>query len=314
VARTIQLIRRDLNTGVDELTIDLHGPNKGAQGVAVNGPIKGLTGAPRTPIREAGAFQVGTNPGEPRIDELMIDLPVLVHGETPAEYDAAEDLLREVLDWGSPEYRWGVEYVTVLRISTPRTPPREVFVQLDRTPADAFDADPDETLEQMFNLTLVAPDPLWQAQPLTDAILRSEMTLQGDGITWLGYVTIANPSQYQSYLQWASNELEATTTITLPDGIGVYPPGHDDEGEQVMHELPPLGVGKEFLVDTYPLTPTLDPMDDSQEWANMAGEDFEYPLPRRTPPTLVPVKVVGGTANLEIRVWCPQRYDRPQGG
>lgn len=302
--RIMQLILRDEND-VDQIILDLCGPNMGAQGISLLSNFSGLMHAPRTPVRESWAYQEGSTPSDfPRVDERIVDLRLCVRGDTPALWEQIENLLWTVLGFKHDAYlRWyhadGIRW-------------RELKVRLERKPNDKMTFEPGVTAFMVWDVTLVACDPWWYSETLTSTWTRGATPLVGG--KYSGTLTVENPADQECWLQFSNSEIEVAETWTLPDGIAVYPTGHTNEGDPVTHTLPQLGVGLDFLVDTHPLAETLMVMDDSQQWAKLRAEAWLFALPPHTPPTEVPVSLVGGNANSSVTVFMKQRWDRPTGG
>lgn len=302
--RIMQLFLRDEN-GVDLVVLDICGPNMGAQGICLLSNFSGLMHAPRTPVRESWAYQEGSTPSDfPRVDERMVDLRLGVKGDTPALWEQIENLLWTVLGFKHDAYlRWyhadGIRW-------------RELKVRLDRKPSDKMIYEPGVTAYMVWDITLVACDPWWYSTTLTDSWTRGSTPLVGG--KYSGTLTLQNPADQECWLQFSNDEITTPEIWTLPDGIAVYPSGHANAGQPVTHTLPMLGAGLDFLVDTHPLAETLMVMDDSQQWAKMRAESWLYSLPPHTPPTVVPVSLVGGTTASRVEVYMKQRWDRPTGG
>lgn len=296
--RIMQLILQD-DDGVDQIILDVCGPNMGGQGICWLTGYSGLMHAPRTPVRESWAYQEGSTPSDfPRVDERIIDFRLSTKGDTPLLWEQIDSLLWQVL---------GFRHDAVLRVYSDMSGYRDLKIRLDRKPSDQMLMDPGVTTHMIWSITAVACDPWWYGEEIESTFIKAA----GNGV---GTITLQNPADQECWVQYASAEITATQTWTLPDALGVYPTGHQLAGQQVTHTLPALGVGKSFLVDTHPLEETLQVMDDSQEWAKMRSEDFLFSLPPGTPPTQVPIKVVNGNAAAQVTAFMTQRYDRPWGG
>lgn len=298
MSRVVQLIERD-EFGNNITVLDINGPNRGRQGVSMTRGLQGLYHTPTTPIRESAAFQEGSSPGAGRVEERLFDMNLLTHGRSGAHWEQIDSDLWEMLT---------TDRDCVLRVESQISEPREIMVRLDRKPVDLMDDDPADEGEMLWKIVLVACDPYWYSTELVDEWTNTN----GTGV---GVLRFRNPAIKESWPQFASGTIDVTETWTLPDGLAKYPVGHAKAGQYITHTLPPLGPGKEFLVDTHPLAETLMVMDDSQEWANMRAEEFEHAIQRRVlNPVEVPVKLVGGTTQSKIKVYIPQRWDRPWGG
>jgi hypothetical protein len=306
--RVYQLIKRDLDPnsptyGNDQIVLDILGPNKGAQGVCMLQTFAGIYHAPRTPVRQSWAYQEGSTPSDfPRVEERTIDIRLSTQGVTQLDWERVDSQLWEVLRFDRD---------CILRIESMLSPPRELKVRLDRKPKDSMTFDTASQNLMIWEMTLVASDPWYYSATLTSSWTNTS----GSGT---GYITLQNPADVECWVQYSCNQIVSGTQVwTLPDGVALWPAGstdangHDISGTNVTHTLPSLGVGQEFLVDTYPLNPTLMVRDGSQAWARMNAEAFLYSLPPRTPPTQVPVKVTGGTTSTTLTAYMTQRWDRP---
>lgn len=306
--RTVQIIQRDLDPnsatyGNDLVVIDVLGPNKGAQGVCMLQTFTGLYHAPRTPVRQSWAYQEGSTPSDfPRVDERTIDIRLSTQGATQLDWERVDSMLWSVLRFDQD---------CILRMNSKIGPPRELKIRLDRKPKDTMTLDTAYQNLMVWEITLVACDPWWYSTTLTSSWTNTS----GTGT---GFVTLQNPADVECWVQWACNQIVSGTQVwTLPDGVALWPAGSTDSngddisGTNVTHTLPSLTAGQEFLVDTYPLNPTLMVRDGSQAWARMKAEAFLYSLAPRTPPTQVPVKVTGGTTSTMVTAYMTQRFDRP---
>lgn len=295
----MQLIKHD-DDGAEIVKLDLCGPSMGNQGICWLTGYSGLMHAPRTPVRESWSYQEGSTPSDfPRVDERILDFRLGTKGDTPGLWERIDSLLWDVLKFKED---------ATLRVFSDMSGYRDLKIRLDRKPNDQMLLDPSVTQHMVWSVTAVACDPWWYAPEIESTFIKAS------GVNGEGFITLQNPADQECWVQFASNELTAPTTVTLPDGIAKYPSGHPKVGQQVTHTLPSLGVGKSFLVDTHPLEETLQVMDDSQEWAKMRSEDFLFSIPPHTPPTQVPIKIVGGTATTEVTAFMKQRFDRPWGG
>lgn len=297
--RVMQLILRD-DFGNDLITLDICGPDMGGQGICLLSGFTGFMHAPRTPIRESWAYQEGSTPSDfPRVDERIIDFRLGTKGDTAEMWERIDSLLWKVLGFKHDCY---LRYYTADRKSW-----RELKIRLDRKPADTINYEPSVTKHMVWAITAVACDPWWYSTEL----VSSWTNTAGTGV---GELILRNDADQECWVTYSSGTLTTSQTWTLPDGIMRYPVGHPLAGQNVTHTLPALGPGQEFLVDTHPLKETLSVMDATLQWAKMRSEDFIYPLAAHTPPTVVPVKVVGGTTASTVAAFMTQRWDRPFGG
>lgn len=299
--RKAQLILRD-RFGVDEVVLDILDNDLGARAstaITLGEDMENLYHTEITQVRKNYAYQEGSTLSDyPRTEERLPKITLITKAKDTATWERIESLLWRVLTPKRDCY---------LRLYSTRGW-RELKVRLLQRPSDKTKLILGRKPFREWKVELLACDPYWYSQEIPGPILkRSEMTLTS-GVYSAQY-PLTNPSDQRCYLQWASGQITATETWTLPDADAVV------DGVPVVHELPAVGAGKEFLVDTYPDIPTLWTRDLGQDWAHMNGEDFDYWLEPSTPAIRnVPVKLVGGTADSQIQAFFVQRWDRWFGG
>lgn len=311
--RIMQLILRDNLAGSptfghELIVLDLLGPHGGEQGIhLLEGSWDDLWHAPITQVRESWAYQEGSTLDDiPRVDERLCTLRLGTIGRSTRAWEEIDNLLWRVL---------GPRWDCYLRAYSEISEPRELRLRWEKKPKPLTQRDPGRTKALAWEVYTLSVDPYWYAPELSYSIKRSQMIevnpttgvpQPGSGV-WQGTVPMLNPADVNCWPQFASNTLTANTKVWLPDGIS---------GRTVA--VPFTGTlipGQEFWVRTYPLDETLLVRDDSQAWANMNGVAFESPVPAGTgSPVQVPIRIQGGTADTEIKVWYPQRYTRFMGG
>lgn len=312
----VLLIKRDFNTssatyGQDLITVPIFGPNFVGQGISLLEGYSGFYHTPITQIRENYAYQRGSTPSDfPRVEERILDCDIAVQGRTWAELVQVETLLWFIM---KPPMGQSPDFVLRMYFGPGEDDWREIIVRLERTPKDMFKRGPGLTTKLKWSLTLLACDPFWYSRTLQDTVTFDTGTGTGANRVSTRTLLIDNPCDQECWLEYASNELTTTSTFTLPDALGVYPKWHTSVGQRIYVTLPPLGVGKSFLVQTNPLQIALEALDDSQEVANLQG-DFNTALPAHTVGAELPVTLTGGTAATQLSVYAVQQWDRPWGG
>jgi hypothetical protein len=300
--RKAQLILRD-SDGVDVVVLDLLDYDSGQRAstaITLGEDMENLYHTPITQVRKNYAYQEGSTLSDyPRTEERVPKITIITKAKDTATWERIESLLWRVLS---------TRYDCFLRLYSTRGW-RELKVRRLGSPSDKTKLILGRKPFREWKVELLACDPFWYSEEIAGPVLkRSDMTLASGAYT--GMYPLANPCDQRCYLQWASGQITTTETWTLPDADAV-----DDEGDPIVHQLPSLGAGKEFLVDTYPDRPTLWTRDLGQDWARMNGEDFDYWLEPSTPEErMVPVKLVGGTADSQIQAFFVQRWDRWFGG
>ncbi|MFE5789537.1 hypothetical protein [Rhodococcus erythropolis] len=312
----VLLIKRDFDPKSatyleDLLTVPIFGPNFVGQGISLLEGYSGFYHTPITQIRENYAYQEGSTPSDyPRVEERIMDFSVGVQGRSWSEFVQVETLLWFIM---KPPKGKRPDFVLRMYFGPGEDDWREITVRLERTPKDLMKLGPGLTTKMQWDLTALACDPYWYSRTLQDTVTFD--TGSGTGANRISQRTLVidNFGDQECWLEYASNELTATSTFTLPDALGVYPSWHTSAGQRIYVPLPPLGVGKSFLVQTNPLQIALEAMDDSQEVANLQG-DFNNALPPHTVGAKLPVTLKGGTAQTQLSVYAIQRFDRWFGG
>ncbi|OZE95084.1 hypothetical protein CH302_19280 [Rhodococcus sp. 15-2388-1-1a] len=295
LARPMQLIRRD-NLGRDVDTLDIYAPQFEGQGVTLAEGYKGFYHADATVIRQESAYRKGSRPSDiPREKERILEFTLGTQAATPAQWEDVENRLWKF---------WSFKKDCVLRLYSHRSEPREILVRKERAPDDMLRKGPGLNRFAAWKIIALACDPDWQSQELRYTVKRSEMTSIGGGV-YEAMVPIQNFGDQPTYPLFASNQLEAPTTVWLPDR---------NTGRIV--QMPTLSAGREFLVRTDPLVPTLLTRDNSLQWAKLNARAFDDdPIPESlTTPFMAPLRIQGGTANTEITMYTPQRWQRCWGG
>lgn len=292
--RVAQLIKRNPD-GTDDIVLDLLGPNSEGSGIVLGEEMEGLYRVPRTQPRKAGAYQEGSTPSAlPRKDERLPSINLITRARTVAEWEQMETLLWWVLS---------VDWDCWLRMFDSAGKWRELRVRLLTHPNDRSRHILGTKPFHEWTCPLLAWDPFWYSEPITETVKRTDMTSDGDG-TWSALVPVSNPADQAGWLEWASGQIFEEERWTLPDA---------DSGRMVP--LPEQVPGREFLVQTYPDRPTLLVRDGSLQWARMRSQEFVHWLAPSTPePRDVEVQLQGGTPESQVQLWIPQRWDRPFGG
>ena len=304
LARPVQLILRD-RYGTDIDTLDIMGPNFEGEGVTLLSGYSGFYHAPRTQVDESHAYQEGAQPSPyPRVEMRRGKFVLGTQAPDPGLWEDIETRLWRFLRFDQDCY---------LRVYSVRSGWRELPIRLYDKPDDQLTYVPGVLRFGVWEIPYVAYDVWWRSPILQYGIRKGDLTEEvntttgavqaGTGV-WQGHVPMLNPADQRCWPEYASNEIEATTTVWLPDAL---------TGRMVP--LPALGAGKEFLVQTHPLRETLLTRDDSQEWANMEAQEFvSWIKPGKVTPVQVPIWIQGGTADTEVTAYYPQKWDRGWGG
>ncbi|GGG03892.1 hypothetical protein GCM10007304_17560 [Rhodococcoides trifolii] len=295
LATPMKLILRD-DAGNDVDTLDIHGIEFGGQGVTLLEGYENFHHPDFTLPRESGAYQMGSTPGIPRINERLPTFILGTQAATAAQLEAVETRLWKFLS---------IFHECVLQYHSHLSEPREIRIRLERKPKDQLKQGPGLRRFGVWEIISLACDPAWVSQEIKFAIKRSEMTNVGGGV-YEATFPMQNPADFGCYPIFASNSLETTTTVTLPDR---------DTGRVV--KLPALTTGREFLCRTDPMLRTLLVRDNTlAPWVAMNARAFDDdPIePGLVDPVNVPVRIEGGTANTTVTLYLAQRWQRCAGG
>jgi hypothetical protein len=307
LGRPMQLIRRD-RFGKTIEVLDIFGPDEMKQGVVLLEGYMGLYHAPRTVVTDQTAFGDGAIPTEwPRVEMRPVEFTLGTQAESAEAWERIENRLWRFLKFNQDVY---------LRVHSVLSEPRELKIRLQEKPNDLLNKGPGLIKVGIWKIVAVAYDPWFYSATITDSIKRSDMVevngttglpQAGTGI-WQGNVDMFNPADQECWPEFSSNELTAPAKFWLPDGIdGPLIPINDDGNM--------FGAGKEFYFRSDPMVPNLLVRDGSQEWANMPAGAFNYKIePGVIDPVPRPIRIQGGTADTEVKVYLIQKWDRMFGG
>jgi len=132
----------------------------------------------------------------------------------------------------------------------------------------------------------------------------------GNGTQW---IPVVNYGDVPIWLTW---NLPAPGTWTVPD----YSWGQEEEFGYVNGEwatrtvtLSPLTSGEDLVLNTDPNTKQMIAANGDPVQQRNGGIQLIFPVAPKTPPTLVPLELVGGNAGATAYVTCPSWFSRPWG-
>lgn len=132
-----------------------------------------------------------------------------------------------------------------------------------------------------------------------------------------GYLKVWNPTNTLCWLRYMAQAGNANIEWTISDfswGSDAWNRADEDSGRMII--MPELLLGENIKIDTNPyafggqVVSSLD----TQVYLRMNGVQFLYPVPPRTPPTLVPVQVTNSLPGNGIKMYCPHEWLHPWGG
>lgn len=317
------LIKRDLDPrsetfGQDLMSIPIFGPDMGAAGISL---LEGYSGFYHTPItqpRENYAYQEGSTPSEfPRVEERILDFTLGVTAKNWEQFMHIETVLWHVMKPPKGKPR---DFILRMYYGPGEDDWREITMRLERTPKDLFKRGPGLFKSAAWALTTLACDPYWYSKTLQDTVTFDTGTGTGKDRVSTRTLTVSNRGDQECWLEYASNEFAATlpapwsSTFTVPDGLGVYPAGHQHAGQRIQKAFVIPKTVRSFLVQTNPLQVPIETEPDTQAVASMRGSYFDFALPPHTVDAQLPVTLKGGTAQTQLSVYATQRWDRCFGG
>lgn len=132
-----------------------------------------------------------------------------------------------------------------------------------------------------------------------------------------GYVRVWNPTNTDCWVKWMAQGSTLNMVWILPDfswGSDAWNRAVADAGRMII--MPGLLVGEHIKVDTDPLafSGQVNSSLDTQIYLRMNGVQFLYPIPARTPMTLVPVQVTKAAPGNGVQLRVPLQWEHPWGG
>lgn len=192
---------------------------------------------------------------------------------------------------------------------------RRLPVALGRKPQIKVAHDPNGKQYGLMLVPLIGAYPRWIQPDVTDSFVTTTDTTGGGFEN--GVVTVSNPTPTVQWIRWLTQGT-AGITWTLPDFSW---------GQEALHErlpgvdaarkivLAPLIAGEHIKIESNPESPDgmYNSSLDTQFYVRMAGVEFMYPIPPRTPPTDLPIKVTGAPIGAGVQAFVPSEWSRPWG-
>ncbi|RDI32465.1 hypothetical protein DEU38_103198 [Rhodococcus sp. AG1013] len=321
------IINRDLDPrsatfGQDLMSIPIFGPDMDAFGISL---LEGYSGFYHTPItqpRENYAYQEGSTPSDfPRVEERILDFTLGVRAKSWDQFKHIETVLWHVMKPPKGKPR---DFILRMYHGPGEDDWREITMRLERTPKDLFKRGPGLFKSAVWALTTLACDPYWYSKTLQDTVTFDTGTGTGAARISQRVLAVSNHADQECWLEYASNQWTTNptwaSTLFVPDGLGVYPPGHKDpngndvSGQRIRKKIEIPTIARSFVVQTHPLQIPLETEPETQAVANMRGNYFDFALPPHTVDAQLPVTLVGGNAQTQLSVYATQRWDRCWGG
>jgi hypothetical protein len=237
----------------------------------LTGSVGDLFEAPVTVSTKPRAGVAGTTYLGHRVEERNIVLNLLTFDDDPQQWAVTDGQLRRALAYDRD---------AVLRVETPESGQRWIKVRLAEAPKLNSDVDPHSQAAAEWEITLLALDPWWRGHTITDEVVF-------DGVHFRPTVTITNPGDVEAWPRW---------TLTSPAKWALPNPDIAAGELDDLTWLPHQPLGRDVVVDTDPLNQTIWSSDNGGDWgdglwAQLNGAFFRKPVPPRTRPTTLPVRI-----------------------
>ena len=276
--------------GVDDSEWVIHGPGSKSSPVRLReGDLGEFYDAPFSSSYKGVVGRAGKRYTGHHFLERNIVLDLHIYADSGRTWGQVDSDFRRAFD---PELE------ATIVVETELSGERWIKVRLGEHPSYQGGLDPHETTGGDFQYVLVAANPYWCSGTVTDEFVFSGSNWYGDG------VRVSNPGDVPAWPKWV---LTAPAKYGLPDVSW-----RDDADKDRMVFLPFQPHGREVLVDTDPHEEMITANDGTLLWAKMNGQFFQYPIPGRTPSTVLPVYVdpfpmLPFNLPVEWRIWIAQK-------
>ena len=272
----------------------------------------GMYDPPFQSLYTSTAFQTGSTFTGFREDSYDFELAFHIFGTPELEWRFTDSDFR---------LAWDIVEQSRIRVETDESV-RRLAVRLGSKPKIRTTHDPNRRKRSLLLVPLIAAYPRWVEPDWgentppnhpTKFVTTTDTTASGfeDGV-----VTVWNPTPLKQWVRWS---VQGTAGIiwTIPDFSWGQEAMHDrPAGVDVARKitLAPLIAGEHLKIDTNP--ESIDGMYNSDldtEVYMRQQVEFMYPIPPRTPPTQVPIRVSKAPIGAGIQVRGPMEWNRPWG-
>jgi hypothetical protein len=282
----------------------LLGPDKGDRGVYLDQSPEGLfEDEPTEAIYNSHAFQKGADFGGIVIDKKDITFGAHVKDTKDATWLENYSAWKRALHFKKDSKLW-VETDEFRRY---------VNVRLLRSNGMVPEINPDRTQYARVAMSLVAGDPRWHENDLTNkwtTTVDNSAPANKDKIEW-GEVWVQNLTDTDIWLKWVCQAYPGVRYIIPDYSWGDDRFEHAEEDAERLVVMPPLLAGEHFRIDTDEEELQVESNLDTQMYIRMKGVSFLYPVPAGTKRTKVRVGAVGAPIGVGVQVRCPRVYTSP---
>lgn len=302
--RRVWFIARDVH-GQEIDAIEVTGPNAGTEGaqsgvVMGDGELKEMWHAARSFEDSEVVGMPGAIPGYGHVGVRKWMVKVTTKATDDRSWSQVE---RRLWRLTTPDQHSGRTGQFFIRFQERSGEAREIQVRRTGTPEPENKTYAGQRGWETWIFEVTAYDPWWYGDPSVDEFVNAD----GSGSAVL---RVENHGDQPGYLIWTIPESVSAQTWTVPDGLGVYPAGHDQAGQRIMHTLPVVEAGDVAEADTRPYRLPFRVLGQPMSFGRMRQTRWTHPIPPDSGLVELPVMVDGGV-DAAIRVSLRPAFDRP---
>ena len=303
--RRVRLIARDVH-GAELDAIEVTGPNAGTNGRQSgvemgDGELQDMYHAPRTFEDSEVVGMPGGIPGYGHVGMRKWMMRLVTKATDDRTWEQVE---RRLWTLTTPDIHSGRTGTFWVEYQERGGQTREIQVRRTGTPTPENKTYAGQRGHEGWTFEVTAYDPWWYGEASEDEWTNTD----GTGAAEL---EVENHGDQPGYLVWTIPEAATAQTWTIPDGLGIYPVGHEKAGQRIMHTLPQVEAGQIAEADTRPYRLPFRVLGQPMSFGRMRQTRWTHPIPPGLDePVKLPVSVVGGR-DAAIRVSLRPAFDRP---
>lgn len=302
--RRVTLIARDV-TGAEVDSLEVTGPNAGTEGRQSgaemgDGELADMWHAPRTFEDNEVVGMPGGIPGYGHVGLRKWKMRIVTKATDSQTWEQVE---RRLWTLTSPDQHSGRTGMFTVRYQERSGEAREILVRRTGTPTPENKTYAGQRGHEVWTFDVTAYDPWWYGEPSEDEWTNT------DGIG-AAVLEVENHGDQPASVVWTIPASVADQTWTLPDGLGVYPDGHPQAGQRIMHTLPTVPAGDIGEADARPYRLPFRILGQPMSFGRMRQTRWTHPIPPGSGLVELPVSVVGGL-DAAIQVRLRPAFDRP---
>ena len=302
--RRVRFISRDVH-GVELDSIEVTGPNAGTNGRQSgvemgDGELAEMWHAQRTFEDNEVVGMPGGIPGYGHVGMRKWTMRLTTKATDGQTWEQVE---RRFWTLTSPDEHSGRTGMFWVEYQERSGETREIQIRRTGTPTPENKTYPGQRGWETWTFDVTAYDPWWYGEPSEDEFTNTD----GSGQAVL---EVENHGDQPGHLVWTIPAAAADQTWTIPDGLGLYPAGHDNAGQRIMHTLPKVAAGDIAEADARPYRLPFRVLGQPMSFGRMRQTRWTHPIPPGSGPVLLPVSVVGGL-DAAIQVRLRPAFDRP---